>query len=307
MRIGTWTNYDTKVKQEYGEGTKVVHDGTSTVYSLDGKVYRLMVWDKDAIKKKVQFSDGKLTEFEDRTRGDNNLRIAKFGNDGSGLDEWRGKFYHKRESTWRDQLPGVKWVIRRGANGGPYLNDGDFTESATNKDGKVIRVVDFIKGRKHGEEKYFNAQGRQLESKYFFHDTEVPRYIWSQPESITVDELLDEPNTEVRRAMMELMGFEVFLERCRAKGMVEVVDEADPMTGSLLRITVNKEVLERTGSQTSDEELDRAQVMLLRVKDGTLPKHYVLRVPRGMKTAREANAWTWGFEKAEQYAPIAQR
>jgi hypothetical protein len=38
--------------------------------------------------------------------------------------------------------------------------------------------------------------------------------------------------------------------------------------------------------------------------DGTL-KHYILRVPPAMRTAREAVAWTFGFDEHE-YEPLIE-
>ena len=67
----------------------------------------------------------------------------------------------------------------------------------------------------------------------------------------------------------------------------EVIDvNPDPEIGTLLEIQL-------PDSRTKDR--------FLKVRCGT-GREFVIPVPRNKKTARDANAWTWGL-KASQYQP----
>lgn len=108
------------------------------------------------------------------------------------------------------------------------------------------------------------------------------------PETITVEEILHEPNAEVRRVLLERVGFEWFVLRAGA----EVLD-TDRDTGGerrLLRIAL-----------PGDEDL-----VCVAVFCPSTGRQYVLRVPPQMCTCRQAVAWTAGFDDAEAYQPLAE-
>lgn len=211
------------------------------------------------------------------------------------IRRWRGKFSEK-QTSWNSKRD---VTYRRTEDGSPLKTEGDFIEWDIN-DGKKVRECRFVAGRKHGIEHFYNSCGREIDTKFFHHATEIPRWIFEKPQDASVEEIIGETNAEVRRAMLELQGFDIFLERARAKGLVSVLDEdPSPMTGTLLKITLVPD--------GNSREVDNNEVCLLRVKDGTLDKHYCLRVPPTMKTARQANAWTWGINNPMDYAPIVQR
>lgn len=86
-------------------------------------------------------------------------------------------------------------------------------------------------------------------------------------------EAISLPNAELRRAVLELIGYDKLISGA------EVLDESD-IDGKLLCIKLQ-----------GDEDL-----MLLHVKDASTDREYFLRVPPKMKTARQARAWTFGFE-----------
>ena len=244
-------------------------------------------WDKD----------GHLVKYS-RRMPDGTERIVEIAWSQDGVHtfrRWQGKYSDKMLS-WNSNRDAT---YRRAEGGSPLDNNGDFLEW-DEKDGKKIRECRFVQGRKHGMEHFYNSCGREVDTKFFHHATEIPRWVFEKPQDASVEEIINESNAEVRRAMLELQGFDVFLERARTKGLVEVMDEdPNPMTGTLLKITLNE--------NGSSRERDNNEVCLLRVKDGTIDKHYCLRVPPTMKTARQANAWTWGIENPTDYAPIVQR
>jgi hypothetical protein len=91
--------------------------------------------------------------------------------------------------------------------------------------------------------------------------------------AVTAQEIIGLPNAEIRRAVVEIVGFGAVVDGA------EVVDESE-VDGRLLRI-----------KQDGDEDL-----VLIHVKDPSTDREYFLRVPPAMKTARQARAWTFGFE-----------
>lgn len=90
---------------------------------------------------------------------------------------------------------------------------------------------------------------------------------------ITPKEVIDLPNAEVRRAAVEYVGYEKIVADA------EVMDKSEA-DGTLLRIPLQ-----------NDED-----IVLVHVKDPSTDREYFLRVPPQMKTAREARAWTFGFD-----------
>jgi hypothetical protein len=122
------------------------------------------------------------------------------------------------------------------------------------------------------------ADGTEL---YYWHGVEVPKEWILSPKTVDPTLAITHPNAEQRRALAEILGWKVVLDQIVAK----VVDtDPDPEIGTLLEATV------------ADEP-----ARFLRVRCGT-GRDFVLPVPREMKTALEANAWTYGLKPAE-YKP----
>lgn len=90
---------------------------------------------------------------------------------------------------------------------------------------------------------------------------------------ISPKEIIGLPNAEIRRAVVELVGYDKIVSEAT------VLDESE-VDGKLLRIPL-----------TSDED-----IVLLHVKDPSTVREYFLRVPPQMKKAKQARAWTFGFE-----------
>lgn len=113
---------------------------------------------------------------------------------------------------------------------------------------------------------------------------EVTDTLYDVLTGITVDAeaVLSLPNAEIRRAVIELIGYDKIVDRA------EVLDESSD--GRLLRI-----------KQENDED-----IVLVHVKDPSTDRQYFLRVPPSIKTAREARAWTFGFS-AEDFMPLVER
>jgi hypothetical protein len=101
-------------------------------------------------------------------------------------------------------------------------------------------------------------------------------------DTVSAAEILSWPNIEQRRAGCEIVGWDRILRELKA----QVIDkDDDPEIGSLLRVNLP----------------DSPGSLFLQVQCGT-GRTFALPVPPDMKTALEANAWTWGLE-ASDYVP----
>lgn len=108
------------------------------------------------------------------------------------------------------------------------------------------------------------------------------------PHTLTVKEIEDETNTEIRRTMMEIYGQERFLMDSKSKK----VHEDD------FGILYRKEI-------PNDEALQMVKVVNSTPEpDGTF-KDYFIRVPPSCVRAKEAVAWTFGMTEAD-YCPSIQ-
>ena len=127
-----------------------------------------------------------------------------------------------------------------------------------------------------------------IDRLYFWHGVMVPAFVVTRPDWITGKHILEEPNAEVRRVMIERVGFDRFLQLTSAKQL-----QADDY-GELFRIELQDDepvVLVRVVNSTPEQ-------------DGS-SKKYVLRVPPNITSAREAVAWSFNVPTAE-YAPGQQ-
>jgi hypothetical protein len=108
------------------------------------------------------------------------------------------------------------------------------------------------------------------------------------PETITAEEILNEANVELRRVLLERMGFERAMKEITAE---EIDCDADAGgVRRLLRIPIE-----------SDEPF-----VGLSVIDPSTGHHYMLRVPPWMETCRAAAAWVAGFDNPDDYFPLIE-
>lgn len=125
-------------------------------------------------------------------------------------------------------------------------------------------------------------------SIYAWHGAFVPaRFIrWAQTRSI--DGVMTEPNIELRRMMVEIVGLETFMLKSGARRFQE--DEC--------------------GTMYVQELEDDEPIVTVCVTNSTPEpdghfKKYFLRVPPHIRTAREAVAWTFGMASHE-YRPLRE-
>jgi hypothetical protein len=121
-----------------------------------------------------------------------------------------------------------------------------------------------------------------------WHGVRVTRPVIENPESLTAGEVLAEPDVEVRRVMMERVGYERLIRDGGARRVAE--DE----TGILWRLDL-----------VEDEPLVCVEVTDATSGPAATFRRYMLRVPPDSRTAREAVAWTFGVDSGE-YRPLVE-
>ncbi len=143
------------------------------------------------------------------------------------------------------------------------------------------KYVRFDDGRLHGE----NGPAVEYDDGYALYawrGTRIPEEWIKDKSSITPDIALTWENAEQRRAAIEIVGWDNVLKKLKSK---TIDKDEDPMIGELI------EVKHASLGETAER--------FLRVKCGT-GRWFAIPVPPEMKTALEANAWTYNL-KPEQY------
>jgi hypothetical protein len=117
---------------------------------------------------------------------------------------------------------------------------------------------------------------------------EIDSRIAFQPETITPQEVLDTANVELRRVLLERMGYEAFLQHTRAK----ILDRDRDPGGErrLLHVPMK-----------NDEPL-----VCLAVSCPSTGRQYMLRVPPSIRSCRQAAAWLAGYDDPNDYRPLAE-
>ncbi len=106
--------------------------------------------------------------------------------------------------------------------------------------------------------------------------------------SITGQEILNVENVELRRILIERMGYETFLQQ--VGGVIRHQDQDRGGERQLVCIPFD-----------DDEPL-----MILKVTCPSTGHHHVLRVPPYMRHCQQAAAWIAGFDNPDDYDPIVE-
>ena len=124
------------------------------------------------------------------------------------------------------------------------------------------------------------------EEQYWWRGVQVEKEWIMEPGSVDPSLALTHSNVEKRRALSEILGWEKVLDQLTVK----VVNEGDsPEIGTLLEV----DLPDSPGSK------------FLRVRCGT-GRNFVLPVPESMRTALEANCWTYDLTEEEFLAMEAR-
>jgi hypothetical protein len=120
-------------------------------------------------------------------------------------------------------------------------------------------------------------------SLYHWHGVRIPAEWIEDKKSLTAAVALGQVNAEFRRAACEILGWAAILSELNAR----VLDrDDDPEIGALVEVNL--------------PEIGRER--FLRVRCGT-GREFAIPVPPGMKTALQAQAWTWGLDEKNFIKP----
>ena len=144
------------------------------------------------------------------------------------------------------------------------------------------RITWYRDGRKHGIDA--DKHGSLF---YYYENIRVPPHFVTKPESITLQEVLAHPNTEVRFVGMKIVG------------MDKVMNDKD--TKIVHRDEEKNQVLFQIKGIFTDPVSYVKVVNSTQEPDGTY-KDYYLCVPPDMKTCKQAVAWTFRLS-AKEYEP----
>lgn len=125
-------------------------------------------------------------------------------------------------------------------------------------------------------------------SLYAWRGMPIPPEVAARLPQLTVAEIQDESNAEVRRVMLEHFGFERYLRESGARKLH--TDEF----GVLWQVAI-----------PGDEPLTMVEVINATPEPDGSRRTYFLRVPPRTTTAREGVAWTFGLDE-DSYQPLAQ-
>lgn len=133
---------------------------------------------------------------------------------------------------------------------------------------------------------------------YAINGVRIHEWIFMRPETITIQDITNEPNAEMRRVMCERYGYGRYLAdvgavqvNTRDKFIDEETYRWDLERGKLWRADIGEDeplVMVEVANSTSEPDGSR--------------KTYFLRVPNEFETAHAAVAWTFGLEGCD-YRP----
>lgn len=116
----------------------------------------------------------------------------------------------------------------------------------------------------------------------------ISKRVFCEPETITSEEVLTEVNAEVRRVLLERMGYEKFMRETQAQVLDRDIDAGG--LRELLRVPI-----------PNDEDL-----VCLAVRCPSTGQQYMLRVPPNMSGCHQAAAWLAGFDNPDDYHPVKE-
>lgn len=187
-------------------------------------------------------------------------------------------------ARWRKRVADIKEsypfalkhevIIKRNLEGSIHCDDGPAYISKT-------RLQWFQDGKQHGLD--IDIYGSK---SYYFEGVLIPPRYFLDPESLTFEEIINHPNTEVRYVGLKIYGYDRVREKCKIidkgkDGMELMKLEQKNLSEPLMILKVLNSTPEADGTQ----------------------KSYFLVVPPDMKTAEQAVAWTFRFDKPKDYHP----
>lgn len=193
------------------------------------------------------------------------------------FEEWRARLKYIRSG----EFPFGPIQEFRNEEGRLHRDDGPAYITPT-------RVKWYRNGRDHGID--VDIWGSM---SYWYEGVWVPRRFIMEPETITVDEVLSDPNAEVRYAGIRIIGYDTLLADDRVTRVHEDIDRDG-------RERVLFEVCDIFPNPFKVVKVENSSPE----PDGTFKK-YFLNVPNNIQTCQSAVAWTFGMD-GEEYNPAQE-
>jgi hypothetical protein len=169
-------------------------------------------------------------------------------------------------------------------------------------------------GRRRLHNDQYAALESDVENLYFLHGVLVPAFVVTRPGWITIKHIRDEDNAEVRRIMIERMGWNKFCSEAKLK-----VIHTDTLTAQFPALPVSETVHAdmrgvtsyRRGEEVAEllesedfKDFEDRPLKFVRVSDPSTGEHYVLRVWPSNTRVYEAVGQTFGMSEAEYKSQI---
>lgn len=200
-----------------------------------------------------------------------------------GGNQWSG--WSSYQSFFKDvaklDIDWSKWNAYEKASihGGPRYMHSEFCIVSDRP--RILKVDE--QNRPHCEDGPF-CQWSDGFSLYSWHGTRVPKNWIEKRKELDPSIALTHSNIEQRRAAAEIVGWKRVIEHVDAK---VVNTDKDPQIGILLEANLP----------------DAPKSKFLKVLCGT-GREFVLPVPQDMKTALQANAWTYGLTEDDFFIEV---
>lgn len=156
---------------------------------------------------------------------------------------------------------------------------------------------------------HYAAIENDIENIYFFHGVEVPAFVVVKPEWITIDHIRNEENQEVRRIMIERMGWTRFCEQAKVSVLA-----SDCLSAQFPALPVSELVHEgqrfvshyRVGQEKADlleasefRDFEDRPLRFVRVTDPSTDRQYIIRVTHDCKTPYEGIGASFGMTEKQ--------
>lgn len=168
---------------------------------------------------------------------------------------------------------------------------------------------EIVDGQRRLHNESYAALESDLENLYFWHGVLVPAFVVVRPDWITVDDIRNEENAEVRRVMVERMGWQRFVEESQTRIIhtdslrsrfpklepAAMVDNANP---EALDYVDGEEKAELLESELIRDFEDRP-LKFVRLTCPSTDRVYVQRVAHDEKRVYQAVGRSFGLSEAE--------
>jgi len=152
---------------------------------------------------------------------------------------------------------------------------------------------------------------------WYWHGVAVTEQIIMRPETITARQLASEKNLEVRRIMIERMGWEKFCDLASMRSI-----HRDSMTALFPTVPVSDLVQDgerfvyayREGREDAElleaanmRDFEDRPLRFVRLSDPSTSRRYILRVPPSTVRCYEGVGWTFGMSESDYKSRVYAR